>query len=434
VRAGDCADGLLCQEGFCTAVPPSDAGAIAPDLPSLPGTLTQGTAGTHAIWARTFPGMVMESPEVVRGLHGEILVHVTSESLPHVYTPLVTDDWLMRLDGGTGEMLWIEKVNPGLSMAIDAMGNIVLAWPALLQKLDASGSLLWSIPRAPQNAYEMVQVAVDADGDILVARTELDNEPWAIGVEAKGFLLLEKLDANGAPMWAHQFGDGTSSVFGAFAAVDGEDSVVFWSPWVESAVDFGGGPLVGKNVLAKYDAAGQHLWSKVLGGFASNSFPNRTPVVVDGAGNILVPNEVSVPVDIGLGAIWCTPEMVLKFDASGTPQWNKCIPVKYLSALPDGGFATSVRVFETVQVAGQPCTPEDDSDGAIALYDKDGNGVKTYCMAQPGYQAYGAFIFDETGTFILAGGGASTLPGGMTLASVGEGVWTAFVARIAPWE
>jgi hypothetical protein len=434
VQASDCASGLSCQEGVCTATLATDGSAVEPDQPSLAGTLTQGS--TQATWARTFPGMTMASPEVVRGPQGEILVHVTSERLPHVYTPLVIDDWLMRLDGDTGKMLWIEKVNPGLSMAMDAAGSIVLAWPTLLQKLDASGALLWAIPRPAQAVYEEVKVTVDNANDIVLARTELDSGPGQLGADPRGLLLLEKLDANGAPLWSHSFGDGTSSVYGAFAAVDGANDVVFWSPLVQSPVDFGGGPLTGKNVLARYDALGQHLWSKVLGGFASNSFPNQTPVVVDSSSNILVANEVSEPVDIGLGQIWCTPEMVLKFDAAGTPQWNKCMPVNHLSVLPDAGFVTLARVFETTTAAGTPCVPLDEDDGLLALYDKDGNGLQSYCLAEPGYQAYGAIIPDSTGTFILVGASSTglTLPGGMVLAPVDANVWTAFVAKITPWN
>jgi len=436
VQASDCTGGLGCQEGFCTAPSQSDAGTVAPGQSSLPGTLAQGSAASQGVWARSFPGVTMTAPEVVRGPNGEILVHVTSERLPHVYSPLLTDDWLLRLDGGTGELLWMEKVNPGLSMAIDATGHIVLAWPPLLQKLDENGDLLWSIPRAAQNVYEMVRVAVDGAGNIVLARTELDDDPWRVGGDPKGLLLLEKLDKDGELLWSHALGDGTSHVFGAFAAVDVADNVVFWSPWVESAVDFGGGPLTGKNVLAKYDASGRYLWSKVLGGFASNSFPNPTPVVVDATGTILIPNGVSVPVDIGLGEIWCTPQMVVKLDATGAPQWNKCMPVEYLSVLPDGGFVTSVRVFKTVKVGAESCVPVDEDDGAIALYDKDGNAQRSYCMAQGGYQVYGAIIPDNAGTFILAGAGSGglTLPGGLSLPSVDANVWTAFIAKIAPWN
>lgn len=435
VKASDCAGELVCHEGLCTAPSQSDAGSAAPGQPSLPGTVTSGTPATRGTWVRSFPGMTMTAPEVVRGPRGEILVQVTSERLPHVYSPLVSDDWLLRLDGTTGELLWMEKVEPGVSMAMDATGDVVLAWPTSLQKLDGKGALLWSIPRAAQAAYEMVRVAVDGQGNIVLARTELSVDPTRSGGDEKGRLVLEKLDRNGTVLWSHSFGDGTSQVFGAFAAVDVAGNVVFWSPWVGSAVDFGGGPVTGKNVLAKYDAAGQYLWSKVLGGFASNSFPNPTPVVVNAAGDILVPNQVSVPVDIGLGEIWCTPQIVMKLDGTSAPQWNKCMPVEYLSALPDGGFATSVRVFKSVTVAGESCVPADEYDGAIALYDKDGNPRRSFCLAQGGYQVYGAIIPDADGTFILAGAGSGglALPG-LSVPSVDPNVWTAFIAKIAPWD
>jgi outer membrane protein assembly factor BamB len=433
VRAGDCGSGLLCQDGFCTAVPASDAGTVSPDQPSLPGTLVHGADART--WVRSFPGITMVDPNVVRGPHGEILVNVRSERLPHTYEgTMPTDDWLIRFDADTGEMLWIEKVDPWPSIAIDSMGNIVLAWPTLLQKLDATGSLLWSVPRAAQQAFETVWVAMDGAGNIVLARMELDGDPLAIGPNPKGYLTLEKLDGNGGSLWVRKFGDGTSVVFGAVAAVDSASNIVFLSPWVEGGVDFGGGPLTGKNVLAKFDGDGTHLWSKVLGGFASNSLPNPTPVVVDGDSNILIANEVSEPVDIGLGVLWCGPEMVFKLNPNGVPQWNKCMPVEYLSAMPDGGFVTSTRVFESIKVGNQVCNPEDEYDGALALYDKDGNGSKTYCLSQPGWQSFGAIIPDALGTFILAGGGPLTLPGGMAVAPIDRSAWTSYVARIAPWN
>ena len=435
VQARDCQSGLSCREGFCTAPAASDASTIAADQPSLPGALTG--AGTNT-WARSFPGVAMMPPEMVRGSGGTVVVHVTSERLPtSSYATYAADDWLFRLDDTTGAMLWIEKVAPYPSVAVDGAGNVVLAWPTLLQKLDANGALLWSIPRPAEDAYEMAKVAVDGTGNIVVARTELDVDPGAIGGAPKGYLVLEKLGPDGTLLWQHRFGDGTSLVFGAFAAVDGAGNVVFWSAWVEGAVDFGGGPLTGKNVLAKYDAAGQHLWSKVLGGFASNSFPNPNPIVVDAAGNILVPNEVGGdPIDIGLGPLWCTPEMVFKFDPNGVPQWNTCLPVENLSAMPDGGFVTSVRVFKSVHVAGQVCTPGDEDDGALGLYGSDGQPLKSACLSQGGYQSYGAVLPDGTGTFLLTGAssGGLSLPGGLTVTSIDPSVWTAFVAKLAPWD
>jgi len=95
---------------------------------------------------------------------------------------------------------------------------------------------------------------------------------------------------------------------------------------------------------------------------------------------------------------------------------------------------TSARVFKTIKVGGQSCTAEDDYDGALALYDKDGNWSKTYCIAEAGSQSFGAIIPDATGTFILAGGGGVTLPGGMTAAPIAGSSWTAYVARIAPLD
>jgi hypothetical protein len=55
-------------------------------------------------------------------------------------------------------------------------------------------------------------------------------------------------------------------------------------------------------------------------------------------------------------------------------------------------------------------------------------------LVQDGPQNYGAVIPDTPGTFLLAGVGALNLPGAPTVVSVGPGVWTAFVAKLAPWD
>jgi len=144
----------------------------------------------------------------VRGPHGEILVHVASQRLPRDYSALAYDDWVMRFDGATGEMLWIEKVAPSVSMAVDAMGNIVLAWPTLLQKLDGAGALLWSIPRA-QDAYETVRVVVDGESNIVLTRNELDGGfGCARGVESHAGYVFTALGA--LSVWSRHTSNGSS--------------------------------------------------------------------------------------------------------------------------------------------------------------------------------------------------------------------------------
>jgi hypothetical protein len=92
-----------------------------------------------------------------------------------------------------------------------------------------------------------------------------------------------------------------------------------------------------------------------------------------------------------------------------------------------------VHVAKKVQVAGQACIPGDESDGALGLYDEDAQPLQSACLVQDGWQSYGAILPDGAGTFLLAGIGVSSLPGGLTVTSVEPGVSTAFVAKLAPW-
>jgi hypothetical protein len=347
----------------------------------------------------------------------------------------LSDDWLIRLDGSTGATKWIEKVLDNGKMAVDSSGNIVLAWARLLQKLGPDGSLLWAREREPlanQGAvpdYELVRVAVDGQGNILVARTELDDSPEKIGGNSVGFVTLEKLDPDGNPLWSHRFGDGTTMLDGAYVTADASNNVVFLTSVVEGRVDFGGGALEGYNVLAKYDAQGQHLFSKSLGGYGLREYQPSNPIQTTPAGNIFFRNESIGPVDIGLGEIHCF-QYVFEFDGAGAPLANHCSHVQNLAVLPQGGFVITSLLFEATTVSGEPCMPDGD-DGLVARYDEAGTLLGKYCGSDPGYQTFEAVLPASTDRLFLAGafGSVLTLPGGMLLSPAAPDASTAMVAK-----
>lgn len=437
VRTSDCLGGLTCKGGLCTNAPSSDGDPGSDDnVEGLPGTVSAGADGA---WARTFPGLSSTAPEIALGPGGDLVVKVKSARLPVISSNrYLSDDWLIRLDGATGATKWIEKVPDNGKMAVDVDGNIVLAWPRLLQKLGPDGSLLWAREREPAANrgvvpdYELVRAAMDGEGNILIARIELDEAPEVIGGNSVGFVTLEKLDPDGNPLFVHRFGDGTTMLDGAYVIADASNNVVFLTSVVEGSVDFGGGAREGYNVLAKYDAQGQHLFSKSIGGYGLRGYLPSSPLQTTPEGNIFFRNESVGPIDIGLGEIECF-RYLFEFDGAGAPLANYCSHVENLAVLPQGGFVITSTLFEATTVSGEPCVPNMD-DGLVARYDGAGVLLGKYCGSDPGNQVFAAVLSASPDMLFLAGafGGVLTLPGGMVLSPAAPNASTAMVAKIPP--
>ncbi len=126
--------------------------------------------------------------------------------------------------------------------------------------------------------------------------------------------------------WSGGFGD-TNWQRATGVASDQDGNVVIIGEFAGVA-DFGGGPLVsagGGNssmFVAKFSAAGQHLWSTAYG---SSGNPYIDDVAIDSAGNIVLVGAIVGEVDFGGGAITSArPQaFVLKLDDLGNRLWDR---------------------------------------------------------------------------------------------------------------
>ncbi len=135
-------------------------------------------------------------------------------------------------------------------------------------------------------------------------------------------------------LWSQRFGD-TGFDSGYAIAVDGARNVLV-TGWFQGTVDFGGGPLTNAGgfdsfdiFVAKYDAAGAHLWSQSFGDTDSD---RGSAIAVDADDNVLVTGRFQGTVDFGGGPLTSagsTDIFVTKFDAAGahlfsTAALNSC--------------------------------------------------------------------------------------------------------------
>jgi DNA-binding beta-propeller fold protein YncE len=194
---------------------------------------------------------------------------------------------------------------------------------AFVSKVDGSGSPAWNHRYSSDPCSGAEGVATNSAGDVWVTgafESSLNAGGWKLSSTGSTTIFILRLNGSGEHVWAKAFG-GQGQDFGWAIAVDPNDNVVVAGSFSE-AVDFGGGMLFsqGKEDLfvAKLDASGNHLWSK---GFGAGAYERPSGVAVDAAGNVLVVGHTDGGIDFGQGPIPEGP-FVAKFDPAGNSLWS----------------------------------------------------------------------------------------------------------------
>jgi hypothetical protein len=207
-------------------------------------------------------------------------------------------------------------------IAVDGVGNAYIAghtWGALngtnaggadafLAKYDAAGSLVWTQQIGTTVGDYGTSIALDAMGNPYLSGF---TEGSLGGTNAGGIdAFIAKFDDAGNMQWVKQLGSAMNDSSNA-VAVDATGNTYFGGRTSGNL----GGTLKGltDGFLAKFDAAGNSIWTKSIG---TGDFASIHGVAVDLFGNILVGGESFAGVDRA---------GIAKFSPSGTLLWSKAI-------------------------------------------------------------------------------------------------------------
>ena len=240
---------------------------------------------------------------------------------------LGSDSALVTIAGSAGGTPWARGFggaasDVGYGVAVDASGNAVMTGrvestvdfgggvvcpPAavFVSKYSPTGATMWSkCLGGVLGGGTGRAVAVDGSGNVLVTGRfsgTIDFGTGPLTSAGASSIFLAKYSAAGAPIWSRAFGGGLNDV-GNGVAVDSGGNVVIVGT-ASGTVNFGGGPITASGytiVVAKFSAAGTHLWSRGIGDSFSNS---GNAVAVDPSGNIAVTGAFSGQVNFGGGVL-----------------------------------------------------------------------------------------------------------------------------------
>jgi hypothetical protein len=277
---------------------------------------------------------------------------------------------------GCGEHVWSKlfgdaQAQTGRGIAVDAAGNVLLTGE-IAGTADFGGGPLTSA----------------GNDDIFVA----------------------KLSAAGDHIWSKRFGNNSNRQGGTDIAVDAAGNVLFTGA-LSGAIDFGGGPLQSAGsddiFIAKLSPAGDHVWSKAFGTPAM--FESGRMVDVDAAGNVVLGAYIDGPVDFGGGSISTPGLVVVKFDADGNHLWSKAIPMNNSPYEDEVVVDSAGNVFITGQFSatidhgGGPVTSMGSTDVFVTKLSPGGNHIFTKRFGSASGEGALSMVVDAAGNMLLTG-------------------------------
>ena len=366
--------------GQLAGIAAEDAGAVGVRSPDAgPAAADAGAAGEDAgadgcAWSDRFGDRDLQSPTglalapdgtvVVTGsFFGSIAFGSQSWSAPSSSQRWTSNGalpgraFVAKLDAAGGTV-WSRSLSNGIALdgpmvAVDPAGAVHLAAEfrdvvditgvtltprdgvdALLAMLGADGQPLWSRQLSsfiPGGAITLAGFGVDAAGSAVVLGRRAPGQDF----------FLAKIDATGALVWSHLFPnsgcDSWNSRLEPLAVNAAGEIFLDVTPFGAGSCsfDFGGGPLTlsprGDNtLLARFDAAGRHLWSRRVDSLEAGApgihFAGGRPAL-GAAGEAYAFGSFGGTIDLGCGALTAASAsggtFVASFDGAGRCAWAR---------------------------------------------------------------------------------------------------------------
>jgi len=347
------------------------------------------------------------------------------------YSPSGAHLWSKRF-GGTGD-------ERPYSIALDASGNIFLGGGlpgGSLMKLSPQGDIQWTAGAG----VSVNSVAVDSQGNLIATGYYNGTVPWISPWASYGEdSVLMKFSPIGTLLWAKTFDTTGGSDHGSGVTVDKRINPVTGLPYDNillsgfigsGGLDFGGGTMIlTGGYLAKFSAAGTHIWSKQCG----PGTVRPQVVAVDSNGDVAVSGDFRFQTDFGGGNILGTSGynmFVAKYSGSdGSYRWARSMLNSYITepssitvdaqnnVILAGYFQSTCdfgnQSFSTISLSNY--------NGFLAKYTSAGAPVWAQSLAGPGNNGFGSVVVDSSDHPIVTGGFSDTASfGGQTLTSIGS--------------
>lgn len=286
-------------------------------------------------------------------------------------------------------------------------------------RVACDGAGLWALGFGEGAGVNVCGVAADFSGNVFVAgdfkapSIDLGGGPLD-GNANEQRVFVAKLDPSGAHLWSREI-KGASEERCQGMAVDSEGNVLLAGYYQDGGPDFGGGPLTSAilydGFVAKLDGQGAHVFSQSISGWGDQSVRN---VAVDGEGTVFVVGRFQETIKIGPYTLQTQVQnegFVAKFDTNGAPFFAQRYSASaYLhgmdiavdSATGDAVFSGQIGGsgnFGGVMVSGST----GNLDSFVARLSADGSIAWARSIGGSNQQEVNSLAFDREGGVLVGG-------------------------------
>jgi len=326
--------------------------------------------------------------------------------------------WSKGFGDGYGEYMY--------ELTIDGSGNVIVvgefdspldlgggplnpAGGLFIAKFATDGAHLWS--KELPGGDSIRGLTTDGAGNIVISGGFYGTLDLGV-IELVAFdggwdAFLVKFDPDGNPLWGKRFGTERAE-YGFDVAVDNANNL-FLSSTFDHSIDLGGGTLVcyDKDVfLAKFDAAGNHIWSKHFSGLddqlASVTATSNGDVLLHGRYRGNINQDTFFHTSAGNWDVF-----VSKFNATGACLWSKSFGNPDYDGISGLVLDSSDRAvmlgsfFDSIDFGGGPLVSPG-WDTYLAMLGSDGSQVWSRRAGGSGHHWGGHLGIDGVGNLMIA--------------------------------
>jgi hypothetical protein len=323
-------------------------------------------AAGNAVWAKRAGGINIDrGNSISTDLGGNVLVTgwFYSSSISFGASTLTnaspgsTDIFVVKFDS-VGNVLFARREgstgsDAGYSIATDAGANIVVTGTFnsssivfgtdtltnagnnnfFVVKYDSGGNVMWAKNGGGNGADYVESIKADGGGNILVTGSfwgtsiTLGTDTLVNANPNVGDFFVVKYDTAGNVLWAKSAG-GPANEVGKSITTDASEDVIVTGAFASTSIVFGTDTFINTGVfdlfVVKYDAGGNIIWAKGVGGTSSDG---GNSITSDTSGNVFV-TGLFASSSITFGTTTLTSSggydmYVVKYDAGGNVLWAK---------------------------------------------------------------------------------------------------------------
>ncbi|MDR0591867.1 MAG: hypothetical protein LBG60_01135 [Bifidobacteriaceae bacterium] len=353
----------------------SDDGDFPPRHGDVDALLARFDAGGDQLWAKTLGGSSADAFNTLMATAdgGFIAAGYTYSDDGDFPRSRGEEDAVVARFDATGEMEWaktlggegpdmfnaLAETEDGGFIAVGETHSFSGDFPpsknagdALLARFDPTGELLWAKTLGGNDFDSLSAVAMTADGGYMTAGATLSVDGDFPVTEDVGYALLARFDATGEMLWAETLGGSdVDTLSGLVVTADGGCVAVGMTSSVDG--DFPAAEGGTDALVAGFDAAGERLWAKTLGGTGPDGFASLA-AIADG-GYIVVGQTASQDGDFAASR-GGGDAVLAKLTEAGEMLWSKTLG----GTSVDGFSAVAVTADGGYLAAG--LTNSDDGD------------------------------------------------------------------------